>query len=203
MAFGLDAINAAPGMIHSFWNPQEGYEDAAKEYEKYYNESKGFQEPFRQNGLDQTGRLNNAENSLLDPSKLLGEWMDKYKTSPYAQRSMQNASASGLDAASSQGLLGSSAATQNIQQSSSDIMNKDRSEYLQDLMQKYMAGIGIGQNMYGIGASTAQNMGNNAMNMGGAMGAAKYGAASAPGNMARDLISAGAKAYGGGAGGGA
>jgi hypothetical protein len=126
--------------------------------------------------------------------------MDKYKTSPYAQRSMQNASASGLDAASSQGLLGSSAATQNIQQSSSDIMNKDRSEYLQDLMKKYMAGVGIGKDMYGIGATTAGNMSNQAMQMGGAMGQAKYGATNAPGDMARDLISAAAKAYGGGGG---
>lgn len=199
MAFGLDAIGAAPGMIHSFWNPQEGYEDAADEYEKYYNQGQGYQEPFRQNGVDQTGRLNNAENKLLDPSALLSEWMDKYKTSPFAQRSMQNAQASGLDAASSQGLLGSSAATQNIQQSSSDIMNKDRSEYLQDLMKKYMAGIGVGQNMYNVGATTAQNMGNNAMTQGDRMGQAKYGATSAPGNMARDLVSAFARSQGGGA----
>ena len=199
MAFGLDAIGAAPGMIHSFWNPQEGYEDAAKEYEKYYQQGMGYQEPFRQNGLNQTGRLNTAEDKLLDPSALLSEWMDKYKTSPYAQRSMQNASASGLDAASSQGLLGSSAATQNIQQSSSDIMNKDRSEYLQDLMKKYMTGIGIGQNMYNVGATTAGNMGNQSMEMGDRMGQAVYGRDTAPGKMAKGLVDAGARMYGGGA----
>lgn len=204
--------SAIPGVgkgIDSFLHPERGYEDAAKEMQKAWQQAQqygergiGYQEPYRQGGLDQMGRLNSAENSLLDPSALLDKWMGSYNTSDYAKRSMDNAKASGLDAASSMGLSGSNAAVHNIQNSSSDIMNADRQSYLNDMMTKYMAGIGIGQNMYGIGASTAGNMGNNmshmgdqAMNFGQNMGQAAYGARNAPGDMLKNLLAMGAKMY--------
>ena len=205
-------LSAIPGVgkgIDSFLHPERGYEDAAKEMEKAWQQAQqfaqqgiGYQEPFRQAGLDQLGRLNSAENSLLDPSKLLAQWMGDYTTSPYAQRSIENAKSAGMDAASSMGLSGSNAAVSNIQNSASDIMNADRQTYLNDMMQKYMAGIGIGQNMYGIGASTAGNMGNmmshmgdQAMNFGQNMGQAAYGARNAPGDMLKNLLAMGAKMY--------
>jgi hypothetical protein len=182
-------------MISSFLHPEQGYKDAQKEFEKKWQQAQGFQQPYNTAGQEQVGRLNTAENNLLDPSSLLSDWMQKYQVSPYAQKSMQNAKESGLGAASSMGLLGSSAALNNIQNSSSDIMNADRTQFLNDLMQKYMTGIGIGQNMYGVGASTAANLGNQAVNVGGNTGSMAYGQANAPGNLLKDLLAMGAKGY--------
>src|ERR1700689_1882233 len=181
--------DSIPGgsMVNSFLHPEEGYKAAADQMRKSWMEAQGFgkqgidfakqglnygerglgfQDHFRQAGLDQTGRLNQAENRLLDPSSLLNEWMEKYNTSPFAQKSMQNANEAGLGAASKMGLMGSNAAVNNIQQSSGDIMNQDRPQYLNDLMNKYMSGVGIGQNIYNTGAATAGNMGNQALGMG-------------------------------------
>ncbi len=191
----LSGIPIVGNMIDSFIHPERGYEDAAKKMEEAWRQAQGFQEPYRQAGLDQMGRLNTAENELLDPSALMAKWMGSYQESPYAQKSMQNAKESGLNAASSMGLMGSSPAIQNIQNSSSDIMNADRQQYLNDMMQKYMAGVGIGQNMYGIGASTAGNMGNQAIGVGENLGQAAYGAKNAPGNLLQNLLAMGAKMY--------
>lgn len=197
-------VKGGSNMINSFLHPEAGYQDAAKQMEEAWRQAQGFQEPYRKAGLDQLPILTGAQSKLLDPSVLLADWMSKYETSPFAQRSMSNAKASGLDAASSMGLSGSNAALNNIQQSSSDIMNADRSQFLQDLMQKYMSGVGIGQNIYGIGASTAQNMGNQAIGVGENLGQAAYGARTAPGNLLKDMLAMGAKAFmasqGGGAG---
>ena len=181
--------------VNSFFHPEKGYKDAQKEMEDKWAQAQGFQQPYNQAGQNQIGILNQAQSNLLDPSKLLAEWMSKYEESPYAKRSMENAKSSGLDAASSMGLMGSSNAINNIQNSSSDIMNADRSQFLNDLMQKYMAGIGIGQNMFNTGAQTAGNMGNQAISVGGNTADMAYGKANSPGNLLKDLLAMGTKGY--------
>ncbi len=173
----------------------EGYKDAAKEFEKYWQQAQGYQRPFQQAGVGQMPILQDAERRLLDPSTLLADWMQKYTMSPYAKRSQENAMASGMDAASQMGLMGSSAALQNIQQGSSDIMNKDREGFLKDLMEKYMKGVGIGQDIYGKGAATAANLGSNALGVGGNMGEMKFGQSNASAEMMKNLLAMGAKAY--------
>jgi hypothetical protein len=179
--------------ISSMFHPERGYEDAAEEMRKAWEQAQGFQRPYNEAGQSQLPILTGAQSKLMDPSALLGEWMEKYKTSPYAQRSMENAKESGLGAASSMGLMGSSSALNNIQQSSSDIMNADRQQFLNDLMQKYMTGIGIGQNIYGIGATTAGNLGKQAMNYGGNAAEMAFGRRNAPGQNIKDLIGMGGK----------
>jgi hypothetical protein len=182
---GIPVIgNALDSLLH----PEKGYQDAAAEMQKAWQQAQGYEKPYQQAGLNQLGTLNNAENALLDPSKLLADWMGKYQMSPYAQRSMENAKQSGMGAASSMGLLGSSSALNNIQQSSSDIMNADRQQFLNDLMQKYMTGIGVGQNIYNQGATAAGQMGNQAIGVGENLGQAAYGAANAPGNRLLDVF---------------
>lgn len=199
------AAGLIPGvgnMVNSFLHPEAGYKDAAKKMQAAWGQAQQFQQPYAQAGQNQLGTLTGAENSLLDPSALLAKWMDSYQMSPFAEKTMQNSRESGLDAASSMGLSGSSAALNNIQQSAGDVMNADRSQFLNDLMQKYMTGIGLGQNIFNTGAATAGNMGNQAIGVGENLGAAAYGAKNAPGNLLKDLISTGAKAYMAGAGGG-
>lgn len=181
--------------LDSMLHPERGYEAAADEMQKMWQQSQAFQQPYMNAGTTQLPMLQGAENQLLNPSDLLAKWMQSYSMSPFAQTSMTNAKNAGLDAASSMGLMGSSSALKNIQQSSSDIMNADRQQFLNDLMQKFMTGIGIGQNIYGVGAQTAGNLGREGIGVGENLGQAAYGQKNAPGDLMKNLIAMGAKMY--------
>jgi len=67
----------------------------------------------------------------------------------------------------------------------------DRQNYLDSLMQKYLAGAGISQGIYGQGANAAGQMGQNAMNMGQNSAEMAYGKQNAGGNMLSGLIGQG------------
>lgn len=198
----IDPFNVGYGKgINSMLHPERGYKDAADEMRRAWEQAQGFQRPYNEAGMGQLPVLTGAQSRLLDPSSLLAEWMSKYQESPYAKKSMENAKESGLGAASSMGLMGSSSALNNIQQSSSDIMNADRQAFLNDLMQKYMTGIGIGQNIYGIGANAASDLARNAMNYGGNAAEMAFGRRNSPGQNLKDLLGIGGRAiasyYGG------
>jgi hypothetical protein len=180
------------GMIDSFLHPERGYEAAGNEIGKSWNEAKGYLQPYNQYGMNQMGRLNRAENSLLDPSKLLAKWMAGYETSPYAQQLQEQASQAGLDSASQQGLLGSSAALSNVQNTSSQIMNADRQNYLKDLMEKYMAGIGLGKDIFNTGANAGSQLNQGALHTGENMAQAELGRLNAPGEMFGKMLGTGA-----------
>lgn len=176
-------------MIDSFFSPGNAYKKAGKKMEQYYNQGQGYLQPYNQHGTDQFQRLMEQANALNDPAALQAKWASGYSMSPQAQQLQQKATSSGLDAASSMGLMGSSTAVNNIQNSAGEIMQNDRQKYMDDLMQKYMASIGIGQNMYGTGANAAGAMSNNAMNMGGEMGNIAFNKQNAPGQMFGNLLS--------------
>lgn len=157
------------------FNPAKSYRNAGKEIKKGYETGQGYLDPYNQAGKGQIDKLTGAENNLLNPGALENEWTSGYEMSPYAKQLQDQAKSSGMDAASSQGLLGSSSALNTIQQGSSNIMNADRQKYMDDLMQKYLSGIGIGQNMFQQGGSAAGQMGGNAIDFGKQMGSAKFG----------------------------
>jgi len=187
------------GMFDFITHPGKGYKDAQKEYTKGWEQAQNYQSPYWQSGMDQIGRLTGAEDKLLDPAALQNEWASGYEMSPYAQQLQDQAKSSGMDAASSMGLLGSSTALSNIQQGSSNIMQKDRQQYMDDLMKKYLSGIGIGQNMYGTGAQMGGQLGNQSMQYGQGMGNLKMGEQNAKNQMIQDMINMairGGMAYG-------
>lgn len=175
-------------MVTSFLHPERGYKEAGKQAEKYYNQGQGYLNPYNQHGQDQYGRLNDATGALLDPQALQDKWASGYTESPYAKRLEQMNSQQGQEAASSMGIGGSSGALQNIQQGAGDIVSKDRQQYMNDLMQKYMTGIGLGQNLYGTGANAAGQMSSNAMTQGQNMAGIAYGQQNAPGNLFGNLL---------------
>ena len=157
----------------SFWDSYKGlydpggsYRSAGKEIKKGYQEGQGYLKPYNQAGMDQLQKLLGAQGNLLDPSKLQNEWAKGYETSPYAKQLLGMNQSQGLDAASQMGLLGSSAALGNIQQGAGNIVAQYRQKYLDDLMQKYMQGIGLGKDIYGIGSQAAANLGAQALSHG-------------------------------------
>ncbi len=204
----MDYINPGHSMFSSMMHPERGYKKAGDQMKKYYGESKdlynqgqGYLNPYNQNGQSQYQRLMDQANALNDPAALQAKWSSGYEKSPYATQLQSEAQSGGLDAASAMGLMGSSGALSNIQQSSSNIMQADRQKYMDDLMNKYMQSIGIGQNIYGVGANAANSMSNNAMNqgknamsMGESMGNLAFGQQNAPGAMLNDWMGKAANA---------
>jgi hypothetical protein len=150
-------------MFSDWLHPGRGYQDAQQTVQQGYDTAAGYQQPFMQQGLDAGGTLSEQLKRLMDPAGMQAEWAKGYETSPMAQQDMAQAQEHGMGAASAMGLMGSTPAMQNIQTGAHDIMNRDRQQYMQDLMQKYTAGLGIGKDMYGIGAQTAGQMGQQSI----------------------------------------
>lgn len=173
---------------NSIFHSGDPYKKAKRPVNEAWNQSQEFQKPYWQHGLDEYGNLNTAENRLLNPMELTNEWSKGYEESPFAKQLLQENQNQGMDAASSMGLMGSSAAINNIQQGAGKIMNADRREYLNDLMQKYMTGIGIGQNIYNTGANIGTNLGNQSMEHGRDLSGLEYGQQAAPTAMLGKLM---------------
>jgi hypothetical protein len=175
-------------MISSFLNPQRGYQQAGGQLRQYYNQGQGYLSPYNQQGMEQYQRLLQQANALNNPAALQAEWAKSYQTSPQAQQALAQAQQTGQEEASRMGLMGSSAALGNIQQNAANIQQQDRQQYMNDLMQKYMTSIGLGQSLYGTGAGAANTMAGNAMGMGGAQAAAQFGQANAPGQQFGNIL---------------
>lgn len=175
-------------MIDSFLNPQKAFQAAEDQSQKYYIDAQGKLQPIVNNGMSQYQRLNNQADALGNPVQLENQWNQAYTQSPEAKQTIESAKATGLDSAVSQGLLGSSAALQNIQKSAANIGQNDRQNYLNDLMQKYLSSIGIGQNLYGVGANAAGQQSSNAVNQGNTQAGLAYGEEKAPGDLLGNIL---------------
>jgi hypothetical protein len=191
------AVSAGGGMISSFLHPEKGYENAQKAASRGFEEAKQYQLPFQQWGMQVHPNLAQSYLDLSNPTKLQGEWANAYEMSPQAQRAMDFSKNQGLEQASSMGLMGSSGALNNLQQGAGDIMLQDRRNFLNDLMQKYMAGIGLGTNIYNVGAQSGRAIGDQAARHGENMAQLAYGKTNAPGEMFGGLLGTGAKMLGG------
>lgn len=177
--------------LSSFLNPGKGYQKGQEQLDKYYNQAQGALNPYNQQGQQQYGNLNDIIKNLMDPTELNKKWTESYTESPQAKQAEAMAQEHGLDAASSMGLMGSNTALQATQAGTTQIGLDDRQNYLDSLMQKYLAGAGISQGIYGQGANAAGQMANNSMNMGQNSAEMAYGKQNAGGNMLSGLIGQG------------
>jgi hypothetical protein len=198
----LDPFDIA-GKADSFLHPEKGYEKGQEQLDKYYKDAQGNLQPYNQWGQDAHGNLSDAMKRLLDPQGLQADWIKGYSESPAAKNAEGMAQQHGLDAASGLGLMGSNTALNAIQGGTSQIALGDRQNYLNDLMQKYLAGAGIAGNIFNTGANAAGQMSNNAMQMGGNSAQMAYGAQNSPGDLFGKLLGTGIGFATGGIGGGA
>lgn len=169
--------------LSSWLHPERGYQAGQEQLDKYYNQGQGYLNPYSQGGQQAFNPLMNQMQQLMDPQALQDKWAKGYKESEAAKGMEGMAQQHGLDAASSMGLMGSSPAISAIQAGTSQIGAQDRQNYMNDLMQKYQAATGIGQNLYGIGANAAGQQSQNAMNMGQQSAGMQFGQTNAPGQM--------------------
>lgn len=175
-------------MMDSFLHPEEGYRQAGREIENTYGQARNFLMPYQTAGLNQIPQLQGAEDYLLNPVKMENDWASSYNASPYAQQLKAEALQSGLQSASQQGLLGSSAALQNSQASAANIMQSQRQQYMNDLIQKYLAGIGVGQNIFGTGAGAGSQLANGVLQTGQNLAQTTFGTKNAPGELLQKII---------------
>jgi len=157
-----------------FFHPGNAYKNAANTSQQYYNQAQQGLQPYNQNGQQAGGDLMSMLQQLMNPEELQNKWASGYEESPYAKQLQNQAQSSGLDAASQMGLMGSNAALSNIEGQGANIMQGDRQNYMNDLMTKLQAGMGLGENIYGQGASAAGQMGQNAMTQGSNMANLKF-----------------------------
>ncbi len=191
--------------LSSFLHPDKGYKAGQNELDKYFNQSKDYYnqanqslQPYNQQGQDQYANLNEYIKNLMNPEELQNKWAAGYSESPAALQAEKMAQEHGLNAASSMGLMGSNTALNATQAGTTQIGLDDRQNYLDNLMQKYLAGAGLSQGIYGTGAGAAgqqsQNamgMGQNAMNMGQNSAQMAFGQKNAPGSLFGNILGAG------------
>lgn len=182
--------------LSSFLHPERGYNKARDEYNKYYDQAQMYQQPFLDNATGAYGGLSEAMKALLDPQGLQDKWASGYEESDAAKNAENMATQHGLNAASSMGMLGSTPALQALQTGTSNIVSADKQHYLDDLMKKYLSGIGIGEDIYGVGASSAGQMGQNAMTNAQRIAEMVYNSTNAPGQTFGNIAGMGANLFG-------
>jgi hypothetical protein len=170
-------------MLSSFLHPERAYQAAQAAMQPYYQQAQGMLQPYQGFGQKGGEALGGMMERLMDPAALQAEWIGGYEESPVAQQARDQAMQSGLSAASSMGLMGSTPALQALQGGASNIALADRQNYLNDLMQKYLSGAQIGGQMMGAGATAAGQGAQAAMGMGENIGQLAYGQYAAPGNL--------------------
>ncbi len=179
--------------LSSFLNPGGSYKAAQDEMGKYYDEAQRNLKPYSQQGQDQYATLSDLISSLTDPEALQGKWAEGYEESPAAKNLESMAMEHGLNAASSMGLMGSNTALDALQSGTTKIAMEDRQKYLDDLMQKYLSGAGLAQGIYGAGASSASQMGQNAMKMGEDSAGLKFNQMNSGGNLLGNILGSSGK----------
>lgn len=177
--------------LSNFLHPGRGYQKGQAELDKYYQQAQQNLAPYSQHGLEQYGNLNEFIQNLMNPEALQSKWAEGYTESPAALQAEKMAQEHGLNAANAMGLTGSNSALNALQSGTSNIAMEDRQHYLDNLMQKYLAGAGLVQGAYGTGASAAGNLSNNAMNMGQNSANLAYGQENAGGNILEKLLGSG------------
>lgn len=176
-------------ILSNFLHPGRAYDRARKAEEAYYQQAQGMRQPFIDTGMGAGNTLQDMLSKLVNPQQLQEEWLKSYETSPYAKQLQEEAQTGGLDAASAMGLGGSSAALANIQKTTSDIYNKDRQSYLDDMMKKYLSAMGLGESLYGTGANMASQGASGAQQMGQDVAGLEYGKYQAGPNMLMNVLS--------------
>lgn len=193
------------GYFDSLLHPEKAYQKEQEQSEKYYYNAMGLLHPLIAQGENAYNMLSPQLAKLLNPGQLQNEWIGQYETSPYALNEANIANERGANALQSTGLLGSTQGAKALTSASTDIVLRDRQKFLDDLMQKYVAGLNLTSGIYNTGAGARTNAASTAMNMGESSAANAANEYSAPGRLMGNLLGTGATlgafALGGPAGG--
>lgn len=158
-----------------FGNSGSPYDKAMQQYQQYGNMAAGGLQPYNQAGIGAIGDYQKWLKGQEDPTKFINNLMGGYQESPYAKYMQNQAMLAGQNAGSANGMLGSTALMQQMQQNAGNIASQDQNQWLQNVLginKQY----GEGQNNLMAGGQNAANsLANLYGHMGDQMGQAAYG----------------------------
>lgn len=165
-----------PGILQGiFGDSGAPYRKAGQAFLPYYNEAKGYQNPFYNSGVQATGDYQKWLQGMSDPSGWVNKQMGNYQESPWANYLQKQATRAAQNMGSASGLTGSTPLMQQAQQNSSNIASGDMNSWLQNVM-GINTQYGTGQqNLMNMGANAANILSQLAMTAGNTMGGAAYG----------------------------
>lgn len=139
-----------------FGDSGKPYDKAMEEYQKYMQMAQGAQQPYADAGKGAVGDYQKWLQGQQDPSKFINNLMGQYQESPYTKFMQQQSQNAGINAGSANGLSGSSALMQQMQQNAGNISQQGMNDWLQSVL-------GI-NTQYGQGQNNLMQGGQNAAN---------------------------------------
>ncbi len=182
-----------------FGNSSGPYQDAMKQYQKYFQGAQNFQNPFFNAGQQGMGKYQDWLKGQEDPGAFINKLMGGYKESPMAHNLQNQSMLAGQNAASANGTLGSTPMMQQAQQNAGNISSMDQNSWLQNAL-GINTQYGQGQkNMMDSGQHAGDMLSNLFSQQGERMGEAAYGKRA---GQNQDFMSILSGLFGGGGGGG-
>lgn len=177
MAFNGSGFLGGAGQFLNglFGNSGAPYDKASQEYQRYAGYGQQAQTPYLMAGAGAVPAYQQWLQGQQDPSKFINSLMGGYNESPWAHNLQQQSMNAGQNMASANGLSGSSALAQQLQQNANNISSEDMSKWLQNVLginTQYGAGQ---QNLINTGQGSANALTDMYNNMGERMGNAAFG----------------------------
>jgi hypothetical protein len=182
-------LGSALGGIFGGLFGKNPYKNASKEYERYANQSAGYQNPFFQAGTGALGDFQNYLKGMKDPSEFLNNLMKNYKESDYTKNLQNESERSGINAASASGLIGSTPFLKQQQKNAGEIAQGGMNDWLKQALginSEYGQGL---ENLTGMGQNAGNNLSNIFRDLGGFKAGSSYGSDMAKNKQMQDFFS--------------
>lgn len=196
-------------MGHQFWGGFPGimqgmfgdsgrpYQRAGDAYKPYYEEAKGYQNPFFSAGQGAIPDFQKWLQGQQNPSGFINNLMGQYQESPYAHYQQQQGMRAARNMGSATGLTGSTPLMQQAQQNAQNISGQDMNQWLQNVL-GINTQYGAGQSgLMGMGQHAGDYLSQLAGNAGEYMGGTAYGREAGRQQDQNSLWSGIAKMFGG------
>ena len=177
MAFNPQSfISGLGGMFGGlFGNSGSPYEKGMDEYQKWAQQGINGMQPYNQAGQGAMADYQKWLQNQKDPSAFINNMMNQYKESPQTQFLQQQAQRAGQNFGSANGLSGSSALMQQMQNNAGNIASSGMNDWMQKVLginSQYGQGQ---QHMMDNGMNSANSLANMYNQMGQTMGSGAYG----------------------------
>lgn len=168
--FNFDPDMSGFGDMIGQWGSYFGYKNPAKQGMNYLNQSaaeqQGYYEPYMRHGEEMYGPMSQQYNALMnDPGGRMNQIGQSYQQSPGFKFALQQALQGSGAAQAAGGMAGTPQHEQQNMQLATNMANQDYNQWLQQALGQYDVGLGGAQNVYGIGANSANSLANNMRNI--------------------------------------
>lgn len=184
----LPAITA--GADYLFNDPSKPYNDAAAQFQKYYQQAVSQMQPWQTAGNNALGQYQNALSPMGNTPGYINNIMNQWQMSPWAQFQMQQGMKAMNNANSASGMMGSGAQMKAAADYSQGLASRDMQQWLQNNLgvnQQYMGGL---SDISHQGLAASQSMGQLLGQLADAMGLTTYGAGQANHDAISDIFGA-------------